>query len=180
MSGLGPAACWLAHKRLESWSRMAKERVDAVRRATERNISGDEGDEKSTTPPPSATSSIASGCDSNGSYDFTTDSEVLKYLEIFCFQKFQTKIYISQECNLTRDPQPIQPMSSGSSHSINPDILRSPLDLRSSPLHSHLQHQSKSFPPRLQRTPSVSSQSSLDSAPSRQSVSGLFYYRTYI
>uniref|UniRef100_T1GH69 C2 domain-containing protein n=1 Tax=Megaselia scalaris TaxID=36166 RepID=T1GH69_MEGSC len=114
MSGLGPAACWLAHKRLESWSRMAKERVDAVRRATERNISGDEGDEKSTTPPPSATSSIASGCDSNGSYDFTTDSE---------------------ECNLTRDPQPIQPMSSGSSHSINPDILRSPLDLRSSPLH---------------------------------------------
>lgn len=74
MSGLGPAACWLAHKRLESWSRTAK---DAVRRATERNISGDEVDEKSsTTPPPSATSSIASGCDSNGSYDFTTDSEV--------------------------------------------------------------------------------------------------------
>lgn len=30
MSGLGP--CWLAHKRLESWSRMAKERVNAVRR----------------------------------------------------------------------------------------------------------------------------------------------------
>lgn len=34
MSGLGPAACWLAHKRIESWSRMAKERVGAVRKVT--------------------------------------------------------------------------------------------------------------------------------------------------
>lgn len=33
MSGLGPAACWLAHKRLESWSRIAKERVGAVRKS---------------------------------------------------------------------------------------------------------------------------------------------------
>lgn len=75
MSGLGPAACWLTHKKLESWSRMAKDRV--LRATTERNISGDEVDDKiSTTPPPSTTSSIASGCDSNGSYDFTTDSEV--------------------------------------------------------------------------------------------------------
>lgn len=32
MSGLGPAACWLAHKRIESWSRLAKERVGAVRK----------------------------------------------------------------------------------------------------------------------------------------------------
>lgn len=38
-------------------------------------------------------------------------------------------------------------------------------------LHSPLQHQSKSFPPRLQRTPSISSQSSIDSTPTRQSVS---------
>lgn len=45
------------------------------------------------------------------------------------------------------------------------------LETAPSPLHSHLQHQSKSFPPRLTRTPSVSSQSSLDSAPSRTSVS---------
>lgn len=39
-----------------------------------------------------------------------------------------------------------------------------------STLHSPLQHQSKSFPPRLNRTPSISSQSSLDSTPTRQSV----------
>lgn len=43
-----------------------------------------------------------------------------------------------------------------------------------SALHSPLQHQSKSFPPRLQRTPSISSQSSLDSTPTRQSVSIIF------
>lgn len=36
MSGLGPAACWLAHKRIESWSRLAKERVGAVRKSTEK------------------------------------------------------------------------------------------------------------------------------------------------
>lgn len=37
MSGLGPAACWLAHKRIESWSRIAKERVGAVRKSTEKS-----------------------------------------------------------------------------------------------------------------------------------------------
>lgn len=42
MSGLGPAACWLAHKRIESWSRMAKERVGAVRRVTLDRNSADE------------------------------------------------------------------------------------------------------------------------------------------
>lgn len=38
MSGLGPAACWLAHKRIESWSRIAKERVGAVRKSAESKI----------------------------------------------------------------------------------------------------------------------------------------------
>lgn len=45
------------------------------------------------------------------------------------------------------------------------------------PVHSYLQHQSKSFPPRLQRTPSVSSQSSLESAPSRVSVGNAELYQ---
>lgn len=45
MSGLGPAACWLAHKRIESWSRLAKERVGAVRKSTDKN------DEKVTNSP---------------------------------------------------------------------------------------------------------------------------------
>lgn len=57
-------------------------------------------------------------------------------------------------------------MPSSSTHSVN-----TPLDISQSALHSPLQHQSKSFPPRLQRTPSISSQSSLDSTPTRQSVS---------
>lgn len=48
-----------------------------------------------------------------------------------------------------------------------------------SPLHSQLQHQSKSFPPRLTRTPSISSQSSLDSAPSRTSVSVSLEFHTF-
>jgi len=51
------------------------------------------------------------------------------------------------------------------------DILRGPAEVFHSPLHLH--HQSRSFPPRLQRTPSISSQSSVDSAPSRHSVSGI-------
>lgn len=73
MSGLGPAACWLAHKRLESWSRMAKERVGAVRKATiERNA-----DENPSTPPPLTPSSISSsgGRSDSGSssYDLSTD-----------------------------------------------------------------------------------------------------------
>lgn len=46
MSGLGPAACWLAHKRLESWSRIAKERVGAVRKSDK---SEDEKSSASTT-----------------------------------------------------------------------------------------------------------------------------------
>lgn len=37
--GLGPAACWLAHKRIESWSRLAKERVGAVRKSNDKNDS---------------------------------------------------------------------------------------------------------------------------------------------
>lgn len=42
-----------------------------------------------------------------------------------------------------------------------------------STLHSPLQHQSKSFPPRLNRTPSISSQSSIDSTPTRHSVNDI-------
>lgn len=74
-------------------------------------------------------------------------------------------------------PIPIQPPTSVPSHSINTESLRGPLEISPSPLHQQLQHQSKSFPPRLQRTPSISSQSSLDSAPSRHSVSVLNHRR---
>ncbi|XP_036325589.1 synaptotagmin-7 isoform X2 [Rhagoletis pomonella] len=166
MSGLGPAACWLAHKRIESWSRMAKERVGAVRRVTlDRNSEDNNGATTSAsstpppppmTPPPSAssvtstTSGIGSGAGSvSDSYDLPTDSE---------------------EVNVVKETQPIQPPSTlgGSAHIINADVLRGPTEALHSPLHLH--HQSRSFPPRLQRTPSISSQSSVDSAPSRHSA----------
>ncbi|XP_055905905.1 synaptotagmin-7 isoform X1 [Eupeodes corollae] len=152
MSGLGPAACWLAHKRIESWSRMAKERVGAVRRIPVEHNSED----NPSTPPPMTPSSVSSttsgigGSVSGGSYDLSNDSS-------------------GEECNLTREAQAIQPLASVPAHTVNTEMLRGPLEMSPSPLHMHLQHQSKSFPPRLQRTPSVSSQSSIDSAPSRQS-----------
>ncbi|EDW26248.1 GL25921 [Drosophila persimilis] len=206
MSGLGPAACWLAHKRIESWSRMAKERVGAVRRVTIDRNSGDESSASgsstagsstiqtlptgetapaaaaaaaapssgpSTTPPPqpmtpppsassvtSTTSGIGSVSAGSGSdsCDLTTDSE---------------------EVNIAKESQPIQPptqmhgLAMGVNHHMGPgtvagsDILRGPVEVFHSPLHLH--HQSRSFPPRLQRTPSISSQSSVDSAPSRHS-----------
>lgn len=72
---------------------------------------------------------------------------------------------------MTKEQHKIQPASHLPVHAVNTEALRHPLDIAGSPLHGHLQHQSKSFPPRLQRTPSISSQSSLDSAQSRQSVS---------
>ncbi|KAH8378685.1 hypothetical protein KR009_000730 [Drosophila setifemur] len=219
MSGLGPAACWLAHKRIESWSRMAKERVGAVRRVTLDRNSADEGSPSgsgtgaggaaaaggsaaaggnggvgvgghilpmlgdgagsltgcSTTPPPqpmtpppsaSSVTSTTSGIGSvsagsvSDSCDLPTDSE---------------EVAIAKEC------QPIQPASQlhgmvglginhhhmGTVSASGSEILRGPAEVFHSPLHLH--HQSRSFPPRLQRTPSISSQSSVDSAPSRHS-----------
>lgn len=49
MSGLGPAACWLAHKRIESWSRLAKERVGAVRKPTADKSDGSKSSNASTS-----------------------------------------------------------------------------------------------------------------------------------
>lgn len=69
MSGLGPAACWLTHKKIESWSRMAKERVSAVRRISEdRDRSRDS---VSSSPPTSASTSLT-----NDSQDLTSSMEV--------------------------------------------------------------------------------------------------------
>lgn len=64
MSGLGPAACWLAHKRIESWSRLAKERVGAVRK------SHDKGDGSKST-------SINMSTDSNN--DSIASTEVIPF-----------------------------------------------------------------------------------------------------
>ncbi|XP_021930564.1 synaptotagmin-5 isoform X3 [Zootermopsis nevadensis] len=100
--GLGPAGCWITHKGLETWARMAKER----------------------------------------------------------------NTHKTQEFNVAKEQHAVQPVPTVAPHSVNPELMRSPLD--SSPI---LTHQSKSYPggqPRLARTPSVSSQSSLDSSVSRQ------------
>ncbi|EDW19713.1 synaptotagmin-3 isoform X1 [Drosophila mojavensis] len=190
MSGLGPAACWLAHKRIESWSRMAKERVGAVRRVTlDRNsadettgsgsgsgsgcggctqmLPGSEGAASTTppplqpmTPPPSASSvtsttsgigSVSAGSGSD-SCDLPTDSE---------------EVNISKESHTIQPATQLHGIPYVPTNPIPSDILRGPAEIFHSPLHLH--HQSRSFPPRLQRTPSISSQSSMDSAPSRQS-----------
>lgn len=68
----------------------------------------------------------------------------------------------------------IQPPQNASAQQMTAEILKTPLDLCSAPVQPpqpSLQHQSKSYPggqPLLCRTPSVSSQSSLDSTASKQ------------
>ncbi|XP_030385024.1 synaptotagmin-5 isoform X2 [Scaptodrosophila lebanonensis] len=101
--------------------------------------------------------------------------ELDRWEETRIMRKLQMK-----EVNFAKEPQPIQPAqqphglaslgsssSGGSTHGINAEVMRGPAEVFHSPLHLH--HQSRSFPPRLQRTPSISSQSSVDSAPSRHS-----------
>lgn len=89
-----------------------------------------------------------------------------------------------QEVNVAKESQHIQPASQMHgmpcipNHPITTDVMRGPGEGYHSPLHLH--HQSRSFPPRLQRTPSISSQSSVDSAPSRQSVGGVDSLAAYV
>jgi hypothetical protein len=73
---------------------------------------------------------------------------------------------ILKEFKVAKEKHTVQPVRTVAPHSVNPELMRSQLD--SSPV---LTHQSKSYPggqPRLARTPSVSSQGSLDSSISRQ------------
>jgi len=93
MSGLGPAACWLAHKRIESWSRMAKERVGAVRRVTLDRNSADEG-----SPSGSGSSSTTGGASVSGG----NGSSVVHILPM-------------GEGSTTPPPQPMTPPPSASS-----------------------------------------------------------------
>ena len=71
-----------------------------------------------------------------------------------------------KEFNVAKEKRTVQPARAVPPRSMKPELMRSQLD--SSPV---LTHQSKSYPggqPRLARTPSVSSQGSLDSSISRQ------------
>lgn len=76
MSGLGPAACWLAHKRIESWSRLAKERVGAVRKPS----SSDKSDgSKSSNASTSLTSNMSTDSN-NDSFASTEVSDSASFL----------------------------------------------------------------------------------------------------
>ncbi|KAI4463434.1 synaptotagmin [Holotrichia oblita] len=83
-----------------------------------------------------------------------------------------------KDFNVAKEHHIIQPPQNSSSQAVTAELMKTPLDVCSnsnsygSP---HLQHQSKSYPggqPLLCRTPSVSSQSSLDSGASRQGHRG--------
>ncbi|KAJ8982658.1 hypothetical protein NQ317_019059 [Molorchus minor] len=84
--------------------------------------------------------------------------------------------YLFQEFNVEKEHLNVQPPQNASAQSLTAEILKTPLDLCSAPIAPHsLQHQSKSYPggpPVLCRTPSVSSQSSLDSTASKQGHRG--------
>ncbi|XP_059622431.1 synaptotagmin-3 [Phlebotomus argentipes] len=144
MSGLGPAACWLAHKRLESWRSLvrSKERANSVRQSET-----SEEDLSLSSPNP------ASSSQNNSISDSQNDSNSSLELP-------------ENDCAVPKESHAVQPPIAVPGHTVNMDVMRGSLETQS-PV--HLQHQSKSFPPRLTRTPSVSSQSSLDSAPSRNS-----------
>jgi hypothetical protein len=80
------------------------------------------------------------------------------------------------EFNVAKEQHIIQPPQNASAQALTAELMKMPLELCSAPQNSHsLQHQSKSYPggqPLLCRTPSVSSQSSLDSSASRQGHRG--------
>ncbi|KAL0268764.1 UNVERIFIED_CONTAM: hypothetical protein PYX00_010581 [Menopon gallinae] len=117
-SGFGPATCWITHKGLETWARLARER------------------HKSTPPTPEKKSQ-------------DKDGESPKE---------------GQEFQVSKEQRIVQPMATVAPHSVKPDLPKSPLELT---------HQAKSYPgrstTRLNRTPSISSQGSLDSCISKQS-----------
>lgn len=66
---MGP--CWLAHKRLESWSRMAKERVNAVRR----DRTEDTSTSMSTSTSDSQSNSMCDSTDLNLSMEVNYNDE---------------------------------------------------------------------------------------------------------
>ncbi|CAH1159704.1 unnamed protein product [Phaedon cochleariae] len=80
------------------------------------------------------------------------------------------------EFNVEKEHLNIQPPQNASAQALTAEILKTPLDVCSASMAPpSLQHQSKSYPggpPLLCRTPSVSSQSSLDSTASKQGHRG--------
>ncbi|XP_031635714.1 synaptotagmin-6 [Contarinia nasturtii] len=165
MSGLGPAACWLAHKRIESWSRLAKERVGAVRKSTDKS-DGSKASNAST----SMNMSTDSNNDSFASTEDCTNhshATVVTETPLPSLLSSTTTMTTTTPTTTSTAAQTFVPISHTAVNTIETSSSSSQSP---SVLHSPLQHQSKSFPPRLQRTPSISSQSSLDSTPTRQSA----------
>ncbi|XP_055703141.1 synaptotagmin-5 isoform X2 [Phlebotomus papatasi] len=93
-----------------------------------------------------------------------------EWAELECYSTKKQYIHrklLLKDCAVSKESHAVQPPIAVPGHTVNMDVMRGSMEMAPSPV--HLQHQSKSFPPRLTRTPSVSSQSSLDSAPSRNS-----------
>ncbi|CAH1968325.1 unnamed protein product [Acanthoscelides obtectus] len=148
MSGISPASCWATHKRLESWARAAKQR------ALGHHSSKD--------------SSRADSTASTGSINSIEDFNIEKELLTGGGSTSSGAIGSSGSRHSTPN---------SSAQSLTAELLRAPLDIAPSTGNNAsaspppLQHQSRSYPggpPLLCRTPSVSSQSSLDSTASKQ------------
>lgn len=80
---MGP--CWLAHKRLESWSRIAKERVNAVRRDRTEDTS------VSTSTSDSQSNSMCDSTDLNLSMEVNGETRRRRRFNAvaWCFEMFQ-------------------------------------------------------------------------------------------
>lgn len=75
-----------------------------------------------------------------------------------------------QVFNVPKEQHVVQPVATVAAHSVNTELLHSPLEVSPGAV---LTHQSRSYPGvqgHLSRTPSVSSQSSLDSSISKQVI----------
>ncbi|XP_048517531.1 synaptotagmin-6 isoform X2 [Dendroctonus ponderosae] len=112
-------------------------------------------------------------------YNLKRQAKEWTYIDKLPYHSVQQKVpvhkpigtYPRTDFNISKEQLNVQPPQN-SSQSMTAEIMRTPLELCSSSVANHaLQHQSKSYPggpPLLCRTPSASSQSSLDSSTSKQ------------
>ncbi|XP_054269424.1 synaptotagmin-5 isoform X1 [Macrosteles quadrilineatus] len=89
-------------------------------------------------------------------------------------QQQQQQPYVTTQkvFNVAKEQHVVQPVATVAAHAVNTELLHSPLEVSPGAV---LTHQSRSYPGvqgHLSRTPSVSSQSSLDSSISKQSHRG--------
>ncbi|XP_044730037.1 synaptotagmin-5 [Chrysoperla carnea] len=149
-NSLGPAGCWVTHKRLESWARVAKERAISYTSPIIIRNGGSSRDTGSTNSLAEELNNDNSTSSTSNSPHHSTNSTSSSTHTSFAMELMRGVVSSTLEQNSMSS----MPTSSG----------------------PPLQHQSKSYPsgcqPRLVRTPSVSSQGSFDGNFSRQSHRG--------